>query len=233
MKSDSNRVVFVKLPHILLYVGENTFVTVFKWAGFSVSLMLTLYYVFEHSYLNLACCGFEELNNFDRITGKASSDEVIGISSMLSNFFELFFFIIIISEVLKHQDMHSFLCQSSNPNFTGIRARKNTITSLGHFISWLIECVVFGTCHWMVNTRQGPSGEANQFFLMMLPSINYAVFPTAQVFTSPELRNHVFSPPYLSTSSCECFTCTSSDDSQEGDPALEMNILQNGNALHI
>ena len=222
---------FIKLHHILLYVGENTFVNGLKWAGFSVSLMLSLCYVFEHSYLNLDCIGVDDVRAIDRSTGQAVTDKVISIASMISNFFELFFFIIIISELLRHQNMHSFLCQSSNPNVPGIMARKNTITSLGHFISWLIECIVFGTCHWIVNSKQGPSGLASQLFVMMLPSINYAVFPTAQVFTSPGLRSHVFGPPYLPTSSCECFACTSSEE--EGAPALEMNVLRNGHALHI
>ena len=230
MRSNSNRVVFIKLHHVVIYVGENTFVNIFKWAGFSVSLMLTLCYVLEHSYLNLTCIGVDNVRSIDNSTGIAFSDKVISISSMISNLLELLFFIIIICELLKHQNMHSFICQSRNPT---IMARKNTITSLGHFISWLIECVVFGTCHWIVNSRQGPSGPASQFFIMILPSINYAVFPTAQVFTSPELRNHVISPPYLPTCSCECFTCTSSEDPQEDAPALQMNVLQNGNALHI
>ena len=225
----SNRVVFIKLHHYVIYVGENTFVNIFKWAGFSVSLMLTLCYVFEHSYLNLACIGVENVRAIDRNTGVAFSDKVISISSIISNLLELLFFIIIIYELLKHQSMHSLLFQSVNPNVPMIMARKNTVTSIGHFISWLIECVVFGTCHWILNSRQGTPGPASHFFLIILPSINYAVFPTAQVFTSPELRNHVFSPPYLPTSSCECFACASSEeDPQEDAAALQMVILQNG-----
>ena len=50
-----------------------------------------------------------------------------------------------------------------------------------------------------------------------------------QVFTSPELRNHVLSPPYLPTSSCECFACAScEEDPQEDAAALQMVVLQNG-----
>ena len=30
------------------------------------------------------------------------------------------------------------------------------------------------------------------FFLMLCPSINYVIFPTVQILTSKELREHVF-----------------------------------------
>ena len=206
-----------------------------KWTGFLVSLVLTLWYAFEHSYLNLGCNAVDDMRSIDRSSGKAFSTKVIAILSVISNLFELFFFIIIIGELLRHERMHNSICHSNDTNSTGFIARKqkNAITSWGHFVSWLIECVVFGTCHWITNSGQSSTGPLSRFFLMMLPSINYAVFPTAQVFTSPQLRNHVFSPPFLPTCSCKCFTCTRSEDPEEDAPALEMNVIQNGNILHI
>ena len=36
--------------------------------------------------------------------------------------------------------------------------RKNTITALGHFTSWLLECVVFGAIHAITNLQTTPLG---------------------------------------------------------------------------
>ena len=205
-----------------------------------VSLILTSSYVAEHCYLKLECIGVQVMMpNLEAFVGsaeKAVAGHVISISSIVSNALELFFFVILIFELLKHQRMHAVLCpSSSNSNAAGIPARRNAVTALGHFFSWLIECIVFGTCLFIINSESGPLGHNTPrwIFVMLLPSINYAVFPWAQVFTSPELRNYVFGPPYLPTLSlptvCYGLTCTSSEGGA-GQGMEMMNVVQNGHA---
>ena len=49
---------------------------------------------------------------------------------------------------------------------------------------------------------------------MLLPSINYLVFPMAQAFTWPELRSHIFS---MECCQCQDCTCAHSEPLQEGE----------------
>ena len=207
---------------------------------FLVSLLLTSSYVVEHSYLELECIGVQiNLEAFVRSTGKAVSFHIISISTIASNALELLFFVILIFELFKHQRMHDIICSSSNSNATRVQVRRNAVTALGHFISWLVEGIVFGTCYFLLNSEIGLLllGRNSWIFVLLLPSINYAVFPSAQVFTSPELRNYVFGPPYFRalnfpTISCECQTCISNEEGAV--QGMEMiNVQQNGYAHHI
>ena len=50
-------------------------------------------------------------------------------------------------------------------------------------------------------------GLAYWIFFMLLPSINYVLFPTVQILTSAELRQHVFSLG-VGEVSLKCCTCT-------------------------
>ena len=56
------------------------------------------------------------------------------------------------------------------------------MTSLGHFISWLAEIVVFGGIKYVVTaTLHGHAlGLAHWIFVQLVPSINYTVFPAIQ-----------------------------------------------------
>ena len=169
-------------------------------------------------------------------TGKAVTDHIISIISISSNALELLLFVILIFELFKHQHMRSILCPNSNSN-PRVQVRRNAVTAVGHFFSWLIECLVFGTCHFFINSEIGPLGRISWIFVMLLPSINYAVLPFAQVFTSPELRNYVFRPPYFPTISlatvCYSLTCACTSEEEGADQGMEMNVVQNGHALHI
>ena len=56
------------------------------------------------------------------------------------------------------------------------------VTSLGHFISWVAEMVVFGGIEYVVTvTLHGDAlGVAHWMFVQLVPSINYTVFPAVQ-----------------------------------------------------
>ena len=41
-------------------------------------------------------------------------------------------------------------------------------------------------------TNRDSLGLAHWIFFMLLPSINYVIFPTVQTVTSPDMRKHVF-----------------------------------------
>ena len=56
------------------------------------------------------------------------------------------------------------------------------MTSLGHFISWVMEIVLFGGIEYFVTvTLDGDAlSIAHWMFVHLVPSINYTVFPAVQ-----------------------------------------------------
>ena len=74
-------------------------------------------------------------------------------------------------------------------------------------------------------------GMASWVFMMVLPSINYVIFPLAQTLASPDLRSHVFGPlPFQSA--CAGAQVVYAEEGEEG--GIEMQqVVPNGNAGHI
>ena len=74
-------------------------------------------------------------------------DQIMATACIISNLVEFFFFIVIISELLKlHRGRFARTQNSRRPN----TAKKNAITGLGHFLSWLMEFLLFGICQVLV-----------------------------------------------------------------------------------
>ena len=74
-------------------------------------------------------------------------DQIMATACLISNLVEFFLFIIIISELLKlHRGRFARSRCSRRPN----TAKKNAITGLGHFLSWLMEFLLFGICQVLV-----------------------------------------------------------------------------------
>ena len=72
-------------------------------------------------------------------------------------------------------------------------------------------------------------GMASWVFMIVLPSINYVIFPLAQTLASPDLRSHVFGPLL-----CQSACAAAQVNSEEGEEGLEMQqVVPNGNAGHI
>ena len=65
--------------------------------------------------------------------------------------------------------------------------RPYVITAMGHFVSWIVEMLVFGTLSLLVLSRhlidlhQGKLDLSLWMFTMLIPSMNYAIFPAIQV----------------------------------------------------
>ena len=76
---------------------------------------------------------------------KGIIDQIAAISCLISNLIEFILFVIIISELLK---LHTGRFGRSNRRSNA--ARKNVITGLGHFVSWLMEFLLFGICQFLV-----------------------------------------------------------------------------------
>ena len=136
----------------------------------------------------------------------------------------------------KHHKRHTRLCLSNKPKLANQKKRQNSITTVGHFTSWVVEIFIFGVIGHLIKANKVtfPSGEW-LFLCVFMPSINYFVFPAVQAITSQELRNHVFSVQ-CSKKSCLCLNCNiklsvQNDDGAAGVGEIELNVIQNGNAL--
>ena len=108
---------------------------------------------------------------------------------------EFLFFLIIISELVRH---NRSAATSSGRDVGRKRAHKNVVTGAGHFISWLIEFLLFFICHSIVTAQKDSLGSTHWIYFMLWPSINYVVFPTVQTLTSDNLRLHTFGRIYSS-----------------------------------
>ena len=138
----------------------------------------------------------------------------------------------------KHHKRHTRLCLSNKPKLANQKKRQNSITTVGHFTSWVVEILIFGVFGHLIKTGKVtfPSGEW-LFICVFLPSINYFVFPAVQAITSQDLRNHVFSVQCCKESclrlSCNVKLCVRKGDTFAGVEDIELNVIQNGIALHM
>ena len=192
-----------------------------------MSLILTLIHTGEHIYLGniedlVYCRYFFKLDT--KFPGIPSYfDYIASISCLTSNMIEFLFFIIIISELYR---LHQIRVRH-RPNAARRHAKKNAITAMGHFVSWIVEMLVFGLVSLVVFSRnlidlhQGEEDLSLWMFMMLIPSINYAIFPAIQVLTSPELRQHMF---------CQnsCGRQRRGADVEE----IELNVIANGDIAH-
>ena len=75
-------------------------------------------------------------------------------------------------------------------------------------------------------------GMASWVFMMVLPSINYVIFPLAQTLASPDLRSHVFGPLPSQSACSAAARVVNAEEGEEG--GIEMQqVVPNGNAGHI
>ena len=125
-------------------------------------------------------------------------DHICALISIFANIAEFFFFIIIISQLVRQTKGASSLLISSRRNVGRKRMHKNVVTGVGHFISWLIEFLLFVICHSIVTAQKDSLGFAHWMYFMLWPSVNYVVFPTVQTLTSDNLRGHAFGWMYSS-----------------------------------
>ena len=188
-------------------------------------MILTLGHTFENGLFgkvgNLVYCSyFTELNTkLAEVT--AYFDYIASMSWFVSNLAEVLLFVIIIYELLK---LHLNRVRLGMPR----HAKKNVITATGHFLSWVIEFLLFGVLNMIAHASEDALDLSVWIFFMLFPSMNYAIFPTIQTLTSPDLRHHVFGQ--MSCTCCKCRRGGQSVDAAAEE--IELNVLSNGNVVH-
>ena len=129
----------------------------------------------------------------------------------------------------KHHKKHVKLCLSNKPQLAKKMKNQNTISTVGHFASWLTELILFSLSHCMVLCEHYPY---NIFiFRLLLPSISYIVFPSVQVIASQDLKKHVFSLDCFKGISLSCGNNTEDDSPEEIE--LQVILNDNGRAAHV
>ena len=64
-------------------------------------------------------------------------------------------------------------------------------------------------------------------FQLLLPSVNYVIFPLVQALTSHDLREHIFSLQLWCKPSCLCLKCKSNEIAEE----VELQVVENGHVI--
>ena len=128
-------------------------------------------------------------------------NKITFLTCLLLNVIEFICYMILFYEKWKHQRRHSELCLSKKPEIANKMRRENTISTAGHFVSWVAEILIFGVIQYVLCKREDTIYIF--FFGQLIQSFNYVVFPSVQALSSQELRGHVFSPKFL-MESCLC-----------------------------
>ena len=151
------------------------------------------------------------------------------LTCIIFNLVELICYVIIFVEMYIHHKRHVTLCLTNKPTTANKKMRQNTITTVGHFASWAVEMLVFGVIGNTLAANQDKFPCFNWIFLrVMLPSINYVIFPSVQAFASPDLRDHIFNLEWCR----EISVCEGSHEAEQGEQ-IELQPVQNGNAHPI
>ena len=223
----SGRVFYIRCHNLLVCIGVSRFVNGCKWLGFGISLILTLGHIIEHIHDgNMEDMVYYEyfLNRKTTVTETPSYfDYIASMACLASNLVEFLFFIIIISELYRLHQIRA----NDRPNLARRHAKKNVITAMGHFVSWVVEILVFGAITLIVyslDLQEDTLSQIAGIFFILIPSINYTIFPTIQVLTSQDLRLHVFG-----RLKCKCFR---ERQGGAGVEEIELNVLGNGDVPH-
>ena len=190
---------YIKYHHLLLEVGVRRFVTISKWSVFSISCGFTLGHIVEHLFSinpsNMVFYSYFKDQRSEIVEFEAIFDYIMITSCLIANIVEFFLFSIIIYELIKQYRIRVRL------NSRNTQGRKNTITGLGHFISWIVELFLFGISQYIIVEHKAVLGMTHWVIFMLLPSLNY-IFPTVQLLTSPDLRHYTFG--FMCCTQCSC-----------------------------
>ena len=149
-------------------------------------------------------------------------NKITFLTCLLLNVIEFIFYMILFYERSKHHRRHSKLCLSKKPEIANNMRRENTITTAGHFVSWVVEILIFGVIQYVLCNREDTIYIF--FFGQLVQSFNYVVFPSVQALSSKELRGHVFSLKFLMESSICARWRSNNDDNLEADEVELHNI---------
>ena len=155
-------------------------------------------------------------------------------SCLFFNVMEFIFYVIIFSDMYKHHKQHVRLCLSNKPKLANTKKRQNTITTVGHFASWVVEVLIFGVIQYVLALNKDTIPLCYWIFLrVLIPSINYVVFPFVQAMTSQDLRNHVFSLEYCKEMCAHVNCKLKSNGGAAGAEEVELQVMQNGHIPHV
>ena len=120
-----------------------------------------------------------------------------------------------------------------------MKNRRNAVTTLGHFTSWGVEVIIFGFAqYFLVTSRETSSFNIWTliYFQLFVPCINYVIFPTVQVLTSKDLRDHVFNLAWFKDIflriPCQ-LKINENNGGSEISQGIELKLLENGNAANF
>ena len=149
---------------------------------------------------------------------------------LIFNFLEFICFVVLFLEMRQHHKRHVTLCLYNKPEIARQKKRRNVITTAGHFASWLVEMFFFGVIpNILLRNKECVGPLAQSIFLLLLPGVNYAVFPLVQALTSQDLREHIFSLKF-SKPSCLCH-CKPQTDGAEIAQEMEFQVVGNGHVV--
>ena len=159
--------------------------------------------------------------------------KISAVTFSIFNIVEFICHLILFIQTRIQHKKHVQLCLQNKPKLAKLKKQKNTISSIGHFTSWLAEMLIFGSLHYIIRAS-GKTAESGEFYLrLLIPSINFVVFPAVQALTSHELRGHVFSLDFLREIcfNIHCKFKSESNNVEVGDVQdIELQSLGNNNA---
>ena len=109
-----------------------------------MSLIFTLGHIIEHIHLgnmeDMVYYGYFLKIRTELADIPSYFDYIASMACLGSNLIEFSFFIVIISELYRLHRIRA----NHRPNSARRHAKKNVITGMGHFVSWVVEMLVFG-----------------------------------------------------------------------------------------
>ena len=229
------RVLFIRWNSIILRIGPETFVRVSKWSVFILSLLFTLAHLTEYFFI-LNPSSMVYFGYFTQLTTKVQdlegiSDYVVCAACLVANVMESLCFLVIIHEFYQFHRSRAALSDTESHLIS--RTKKNAITATGHFFSFLTEMFLFGVGQSVLMSQKELLGFYHWIFFMLLPGINYAVFPVVQTLATPDLRHNIKLPDVKGTvakfvrtfCTCGCTDAVSTELGPNFD--IEMNFANN------
>lgn len=141
--------------------------------------------------------------------------KIASLAFLIFNVLEFLCYMIIFFEMYRHHKRHVRLCLTNKPKLAKLKKSRNTVTAVGHFISWAAEILIFGLLQFTLSANQESLPLEFEFVTWIIlrvfrHSINYSVFPMVQCITSKDLRAFVFNFDHISES-CSCVKCSTGD----------------------
>ena len=141
-----NRVLCIKFHNIVLMIGGKRLIRGICCMTFSLSLLFGIGHSVETAIRAPEVFFFRDLKPPPG-GGHLSSavfTRVAFTTCLVFNVLEFLFYVIIFSDMYRHHKQHVRLCLSNKPKLASTRKRQNTITTVGHFASWVVEVLIFG-----------------------------------------------------------------------------------------